>query len=210
MSTQRLGVPYGRRSAGRILGMLTLALGSSGVGPHVVRHIVAAEPSPKIVHRLGKPRLYHTDSTRVGNPHIGGDSPTVQLVHENIPGQLVLVSGNGLRVAHHTEDGVAVISLVPKQGSDRPGTLLQRDLDDEGFRYLSLLSAALSPDGKLLACAPRTGLDVWEVDSGRHLRIAEAERFVKFSHDGSLLAAGGRGNTVLVYDVNSLVACLKP
>jgi WD40 repeat protein len=130
--------------------------------------------------------------------------------HENIPGQLISVSGNGLRVAHHTEDGVAVISLVPKQGSDRPGTLLQRDLDDEGFRYLSLLSAALSPDGKLLACAPRTGLDVWEVDTGRHLRIAEAERFVKFSHDGSLLTAGGRGNTVLIYDVSSLVECLKP
>lgn len=87
--------------------------------------------------------------------------------------------------------------------------------DEAGANVLSQVFAlAFSPDGRLLASAGNSSLNssegpirdvasvkLWEVTTGKKVGSLKAEWCVAFSRDGNLLATGGKGGSVKLWDV---------
>ena len=72
----------------------------------------------------------------------------------------------------------------------------------------SVLSVALSPDGKLLAAGTANGeVRVWQMDTRRLLYTWKSHsdwvRTVAFSADGRFLASGSHDQTIRIWDVNT-------
>ena len=97
-------------------------------------------------------------------------------------------------------------NLLAAGGSD--GTVLLWSTATHGDRLLRVpgggpvRSVAFSPDGKKLAASTDTGIDVWDVDSGRvvgHPAYNGYAYSVAFSPDGRTIAAAGSNTTIRLY-----------
>ena len=70
-------------------------------------------------------------------------------------------------------------------------------------------SVVFSPDGQTLASGSGLGIQLWDANTGRHIRTLEghtdAVNSVVFSPDGQTLASGGGGfdKTIRLWDANT-------
>ena len=77
----------------------------------------------------------------------------------------------------------------------------------------SIWSVAFSPDGQILASGDRSGIDLWDVNSGKHQKIlghTEGVTSVAFSPDGQILASGGGDETIHLWELPSTHVRITP
>ncbi|MGC9527564.1 MAG: NB-ARC domain-containing protein [Limnospira sp.] len=105
----------------------------------------------------------------------------------------------------------AYLQGMPLRNVDFTGSDLSKCVFTETLG--NILSAAFSPDGKILAtCDTDCNVRLWEVKTGKLLGICEGHanwvRSVAFSPDGEILASGGADHTVKFWNVRDGI-CLK-
>src|SRR5207249_4854963 len=70
-------------------------------------------------------------------------------------------------------------------------------------------AAAISPDGRLLACGvsdAKRGIAVYDLENGGYLTFLRGQEYVRalaFASDGSLLASAALDSTVIVWDMRA-------
>jgi len=91
--------------------------------------------------------------------------------------------------------------LFDVNSQKNPTLIIQTGL--EGFS----LTAALSPDGKVLAIGGSDQIGIWETDSGEELGQlyghTDAIEALAFSPDGKFLASGSRDKTVRIWNISN-------